>query len=111
MSHIESLFNNEFAITRLARVSDGQGGWTQVPATVATVVGRVRPASATERAVAAQEQRQISHVLYLLPADIARGDLVTGAGLTALVQGVREPSRAGRHLEVDCLETQREPGS
>lgn len=107
--HIESLFNNGFTITRMDRVSDGQGGWGQVPVTVGTVNGRMRPASASEREVAAQEQRQISHVLYVIAGtDIARGDLVTGAGLTVLVQGVREPSLAEHHLEVDCLEIQKD---
>ncbi len=107
MSHFESLLNNEFAVTRMARVSDGQGGWSEVPVSVGTARGRMRPASGSERTVAAQEQRAISHVLYVLAeTDVARGDLVSGAGLTVLVQGVREPSQAGHHLEVDCLEVQ-----
>jgi hypothetical protein len=45
----------------------------------------------------------------VLPAtDIARGDLVTCDGLAVDVQGVRDPSFAGHHLEVDCVETQRD---
>jgi len=109
MSHIESLFNHEFAVTRMARVSDGQGGWSQVPETVGSVEGRLRPATSREREVAAQQQREISHVLYTLAGeDVVRGDLVTGGGLTVLVQGVREPSQADRHWEIDCQELQKE---
>jgi len=111
MSHIESLFNHEFGVVRMSRVSDGQGGWSQAPETVGTVEGRLRPATSREREVAAQQQREISHVLYVLAgADIERGDWVTGGGLTVLVQGVREPSQADHHWEIDCQELQKETG-
>jgi head-tail adaptor len=69
----------------------------------------MRPASGAEREVAAQEQRHISHVLYVVAdEDIERGDRVEGAGLAVEVLGIREPSRAGHHWEIDCLEVQRE---
>lgn len=111
MSHIESLFNHTFAISRTTRASDGQGGWAEVVDSSWEVLGRMRPASSAERQVAAQEQRHLSHVLYLLAGtDVARGDLVSGGGVTVLVRGVREPSQAGHHLEVDCQEVQTEPG-
>ncbi len=107
MSVFSSLLNQEFTTTRPSRVSDGQGGWTVSYTTVGVVRGRLRPASAEERSVAAQEQRRISHVLYVAAGeDIARGDLVTGDSVTVEVLGVREPSRAGQHLELDCQETQ-----
>lgn len=105
----ESLLNHTFAIYRRERTSDGQGGWTITYVAHVSAEGRMRPASSAEREVAAAEQRTISHVLYVVAgADIARGDLVTGGGLTVDVQGVREPSQAGHHLEIDCMETQRE---
>jgi head-tail adaptor len=110
--HIEALFNNDFSILRSEPVSDGQGGWSEVYIALDSVRGRMRPASGSEREVAAQMQRAITHVLYVLAgADMFRGDYVVGGGVTALVQGVREPSQAGQHLEVDCLELQKVPGS
>jgi len=78
---------------------------------VGTYDGRIRPASGQEREVAAALERQISHVLYLECEDIERGDLVTCGDLTVEVMGIREPSLAGHHLEVDCLERQREASS
>jgi head-tail adaptor len=109
MSVFESLLNLQYTITRRERVSDGQGGWAVTYGLLATVPGRMRPASSAEREAAAQDQRRISHVLYVLPTvDIARGDQVDGDGITVNVVGIREPSRAGHHLEVDCWEGQLE---
>jgi SPP1 family predicted phage head-tail adaptor len=109
MSAFESLLNNWFVISRQEKASDGQGGWLTSYTSIGVVKGRIRPASSAERQVAQEDQRRISHVLYVLPdTDIARGDLVTCDGLAVDVQGVREPSFAGHHLEVDCVETQRE---
>lgn len=109
MSVFESLLNNDYAISRRARISDGQGGWIITYTELATVRGRLRPATGVEREVALQEQRQISHVLYVVAGtDIARGDQVEGADILVDVVGIREPSRADHHLEVDCLERQQE---
>ncbi len=110
MRSIRPLLNHTFTLYRPEREPDGQGGWRQALVEVGELCGRLRPASGAERTVAAQEQRQISHVLYVEGgADVRRGDVVVGAGVEVLVQGVREPSRAGHHLEIDCLEVQREP--
>ena len=105
----ESLLNHTFAIYRRERTSDGQGGWSITYVANGSAEGRMRPASSAEREVAAEEQRAISHVLYVVHgADIVRGDLVIGGGITVDIQGVREPSQAEHHLEIDCMETQRE---
>jgi len=105
VSVFESLLNNTFTVSRRERVSDGQGGWPIVYGAVEPVLGRIRPATGTERTVAMSEERQITHVLYT-PADvdIARGDVVACGDLSVEVQGIREPSLAGAHWEIDCLE-------
>jgi head-tail adaptor len=103
-----SLLNNSFVVTRITRTSDGAGGWTVGYTAVGTYEGRIRPASGQEREVAAAIERQISHVLYLECEDIERGDVVTCGDLSVEVMGIREPSQAGHHLEIDCLERQRE---
>lgn len=109
MGVFDSLLNKTYTVARQARASDGQGGWTVSFAAVGSFKGRMRPATGVERELAAAEQRQISHVLYVRPtADIQRGDQVTGDGATWEVLGVREPSRADHHLEIDCLERQLE---
>jgi len=109
MSVFESLLNNTFTVERRARTGDGQGGWTISYSASGTVLGRIRPATANERVVADAEQEQITHVLYVLAGtDIARGDRVTCGDLVVEVLGVREPSEAGHHYEIDCLERQKE---
>ena len=109
MGVFDSLLNNTFTISRRVMGDDGQGGHPISYEVIGTAVGRIRPATSAEKAVAQQGQRHITHVLYVRHGvDIARGDMVVTAGLMMDVQGVREPSLAGEHLEVDCLEVQRE---
>lgn len=107
MSVFTSLLNNSFALSRIQRTPNGQGGWEVSYAPLGTVQGRLRPASATEVLAAQQASTSISHVLYVVyGADIQRGDRVEGGGKTVDVQAVREPSTSHEHLEVDCLELQ-----
>lgn len=102
-----SLLNNTFAISRLQRTPNGQGGWAEEYVSIGSVLGRMRPASSSEREVAALEERSISHVLYVVAGtDIARGDKVELDALVVTVEAVREPSEAEEHLEIDCLERQ-----
>jgi len=107
MALIDALYIHSLAVTRKARTSDGQGGWTETWGTVATISGRIRPASANERILARQQQAEISHVFYCATSvDVTRGDRLAGEGRTWDVIAVREPSHAGHHLEIDCLEWQ-----
>jgi SPP1 family predicted phage head-tail adaptor len=109
MTVFTSLLNNTFTVSRRVRVSDGQGGHIITYLEIGTVEGRIRPASSNERIVADAEEQQISHMLYVSHgSDVARGDLVECSGLQVEVLGVREPSLAGQHLEIDCLERQAE---
>jgi SPP1 family predicted phage head-tail adaptor len=109
MSVFESLLNNDFAVSRRRRTPDGRGGWVIDYVSIGTVRGRLRPASSRERAEAQQQSREITHVLYVVAGeDIKRGDRVTLNSLVVDVEAVREPSRAGEHLEIDCREIQLE---
>lgn len=109
MTVFESLLNHDFTVSRRQRSPDGQGGWVISYAAAGTVRGRIRPSSSTERISAQSEEREITHVLYVkADADVQRGDQVVGDGLTVEVLAVREPSRAGEHLEIDCEERQLE---
>jgi SPP1 family predicted phage head-tail adaptor len=109
MSVFDGLMNETYTVSRTSRLPDGQGGWTKAWVEIGSVPGRMRPANSAERQVALQEEREITHVLYVrATADIARGDQVEGGGIAVEVQGVRNPSQAGHHLEIDCRETQLE---
>lgn len=107
MGVFDSLLNKRFVVERRIRTNDGQGGWTIGYGTLGSVVGRIRPATGAEREVAAAEERQVSHVLYTRASeDVVRGDRVSCGPLQVEVLGIREPSLAGEHLEIDCLEVQ-----
>jgi head-tail adaptor len=109
MSVFTSLLNNTFAVERRDRLADGQGGWTIIYAEVGTIQGRICPSTGAERVVADSEEQQITHTLYCSAGeDVARGDRVTCADLAVEVLGIREPSKAGEHWEIDCLERQYE---
>lgn len=105
----KSLRNNTFTISRRVRTTDGQGGWVITYTELGDVEGRMRPASSGEREVAAVEERQISHVLYVDAAEtiqIQRGDKVELDSVSWEVMGRREPSYADHHYEIDCLQVQ-----
>ncbi len=104
----QSLLNNDFLVSRPVRISNGQGGWAVAYTPIGTVRGRMRPASGSERDVADQLGRAISHVWYVVAGeDVQRDDLVELDELRVIVQGVKEPSEADHHLEIDCLEIQK----
>lgn len=109
MTVFTSLLNNDFVVERRRRTTDGQGGWSIDYVEQGTVRGRIRPASSAEREVADREERRISHVLYVVAGeDIVRGDRVTTGDLVVEVEAIREPSEAGEHWEIDCVEFQPE---
>jgi SPP1 family predicted phage head-tail adaptor len=101
------LFDKTLILQRKTRIDDGQGGWIEDWQTVGTIRGRFRPASASERTAAAQEQAVISHVLYCAAdEDVCRGDRVVLGNLIVEVTAVREPSYAGHHLECEGVAVQ-----
>lgn len=113
-SVFNSLLNNSFTAWQPQRADDGQGGWLLSYSNVGTVQGRLRPRGGSELNVADQDERRVPHVLYVKASDtvgsqIGRDFLITPAADATLifqVQGVREPSLAGEHLEIDCYQRQ-----
>lgn len=109
MTVFDSLLNHTFTAYRRDRIADGQGGWEIVWTDLGTLPGRMRPASSAERDAAMQEGRDITHVFYChVGTGIERGDRLEYGDLLVDVMGVREPSVAGHHLEIDCMERQPE---
>lgn len=117
----QSLLNHDFMIARPVRTTDSQGGWLITYALFATIEGRIRPATSREREIAQREERVITHVFYTWASyELLRGDLVIyglidfdgstiiDADLIVKIEGVREPSKAAHHLEIDCIEYQHE---
>lgn len=110
----ESLLNNTGTAYRRRRTPDGQGGWVIDYVEVGTSECRIRPATSSERTVAQQEERQISHVLYVaVDADIVRGDRFYVDDIVVDIKAERKPSQENdylnlEHLEFDCLEHQAE---
>jgi head-tail adaptor len=114
MTVIGSMLNNTFTIWMPGRVSDGRGGWAVAYENAGTVKGRICPTSSKERVVADSEEQQITHVLYTetlttsLDETFGRGALAILDDLQVEILGVREPSEAGHHWEIDVIERQDE---
>lgn len=114
MSVFESLLNRSFTAWQPQRSDDGQGGWLLSYASVGSVPGRMRPRSGSEFDLADQPEERVDHVLYVSSDDavgsqIGRDFLITPVGEAERVfqvQGVREPSLASEHLEIDCWQRQ-----
>lgn len=101
------LFNKTLTVQRKVTFDDGQGGTYLDWQTVATIRGRLRPASASERTAAAQEQAVISHVLYCgATEDVRRGDRVILGNLIVEITAIREPSYTGHYLEAEGVAVQ-----
>lgn len=119
MTVFQSMLNNTAYLHRRVRTDDGRGGYEISYTANGTADARIRDASSAERTVAQQEERQITHVLYLeIGTDILRGDAVTIDELTVEVDAFKKTDRendylALEHLEMDCLERQMElePGA
>lgn len=101
---MKHLFNKIFTHQRKIHVDDGQGGTYLDWQNIGTIRGRLRPASASERTVAAQEQAEISHIFYCsADEDIRRGDRLISADLTVEIIAIKDPSYMGHHLECEGL--------
>lgn len=110
MKPITSQLIHTVVVYRPTRTADGQGGYRETLAVLNTTLGRLRPLGGAERISAAQQQAQVSHVLYTEgDEDIERGDVVLIDGRRLAVLDVREPSYMAHHLEIDCRLIVREP--
>lgn len=103
-----SMLNNDFDVLRAVRTPDGQGGSTQSLTTVRTIRGRLRPLDIKESLTEARLAVHFTHVLYVEAGDEpAPGESVRITGQAArqwrVVEGA-EPSYAGQHVAVRCVE-------
>lgn len=121
MSVFGSMLNHPFFGVRKTRSSDGSGGFSIGYEALPDFFGRLRPANSKERETAMRDERSITHVLYTFSGENLRrgdyvspggilidGDQITAFNLLVEVQGVRNPSTAFEHWEIDCLEIQEE---
>ena len=118
-----SLLNRSYNVVGKRRREDDQGGWKIQYYPKGAIQGRLRPASSRERETALREERFISHVFYCIADEsIVRGDFISPGAITigadefelssseilVEVDGIREPSTAQKHWEIDCVERQPE---
>ncbi len=102
------LLNLRPLLQRKIRVADNQGGWTESWTDVGNISARLRPATASEREVAAQEQAHIDYVVYCpAEAGVARGHRMLLGNLALEITAVRRPSQSAKHIEAEAVMVQR----
>jgi len=75
---IRHLLNKTVTIDRDTTTSDGFGGNTRTPTTIATVRAKIDPASARDRSVANRDADRVTHTGYFeAGVDVIRDDVVT----------------------------------
>jgi head-tail adaptor len=101
----------QIAVKRPTQSSDGQGGYTEGFATIATERGHIRPASSSEIVRAGQEKGRMTHVAYIRAgSSVEFGDVlvIANPALRLEVTGVRKPSNtASGQMEIDCKAIQK----
>ena len=75
--NIRHLLNKTVTINRDTTTSDGFGGNTTTPATIATVRAKIDPASARDRSTAGRDADRVTHTGYFEGGvDLVRDDVV-----------------------------------
>jgi head-tail adaptor len=104
-SGISGLFIDDFTLQSNIPSTDSVGGhvddYTQV---TKTFRGQLSRAPSGESLSSGKTTAYASHILYCAHMDITERDRVIFGDRTFLVTGVKNPSNADEHLEIDLLE-------
>lgn len=99
---ISSRLTTTAAHTRIARSSNGRGGFTQSWSSQGNVSCRISMKSSSERSVANREEGIGTYKVFILSSeDIQVHDRLTVGSLVYEILGISRPSR-GDHLELDA---------
>lgn len=102
---MSGLYRHKVTVTRLQKIEDPLGGWTEQPVAVGIFWAAIAPASAGRRVQYMQLQVRVTHSVYIRGgAGIKAGDIVNFGSRKLKVQGVLNPAEAGKHLELVCEE-------
>lgn len=103
--NMSELYRHKVTITRLQKVEDPLGGWTEQPVEIGGFWAAISPVNADTRVQYMQLQVRVTHSVYIRgSADIRAGDIVDFGNRKLKVQGVLNPSEVGKHLELVCEE-------
>lgn len=101
----------QISVKRASRSSDGQGGFIEGLATIATERGHIKAASASEIVRAGQDKGNVTHVAYIRAgSDVQFGDHLEIANppLKLEVIGVPRPGNTSSgQLQANCKAIQK----
>lgn len=99
-------FNKRVTLQTAARVSDGQGGWTEAWADSLTVWAKVEPLKGWEKMQAVQAQTPLTHrVTMRYTAAATTAKRLKYAGRVMDIKEVINPNEDDAFLQLACVET------
>ena len=99
-----ALFNNTLTLQTLTLVADGAGGHTETWTNVGTFKASISPISSSERLMQDKTTSMLTHRVYCDNMDIIENDRIKWGDIVFEIMGIRNPSEAYCHLEIDVKE-------
>lgn len=104
MSISRGLLNQTLTIQNRSEVDDGMGGITFTWADLGSFKGRISPISAQERLMQDKTGMTTTHRIYCDPMTVSPKDRIRWGSYYFEIIGIRNPSEAYHHLEIDVRE-------
>ena len=98
------LLNQTLTLQTLTETSDDQGGVTSTWTDAGSFRGRISPLSSQERLMQDKTLNTTTHRVYCDPIDIMPNDRIKWGDYYFEITGIRNPSEAYHHLEIDVRE-------
>ena len=98
------LYNHTLTLQSLTETADSQGGVTTTWTSMGSFSARISPLSAAERLLQNKVTEGITHRIYCDSMDVIEADRILWGDLVFEIKGIRNPSEAFSHLEIDVNE-------
>ena len=99
-----ALLNNTLTLQTLTEIADGAGGHTASWTDVGTFRASISPISSNERLMQDKTTAMLTHRVYCDNMDIIESDRIKWGDIVFEIMGIRNPSEAYAHLEIDVRE-------
>ena len=99
-----ALLNNTLTLQTLTEVDDGAGGHTETWVDIGSFKARISPISSNERLMQDKTTAMLTHRVYCDSMDIIESDRIKWGDIVFEIIGIRNPSEAYSHLEIDVRE-------
>ena len=99
-----SLYNQTLTLQTKTLTADGQGGFTEAWADSGSFRARISPLSSAERLIQDKVTSMTTHRIYCDNMTVSPEDRIKWGDYYFEIIGIRNPSEAYHHLEIDVRE-------